>query len=139
VNDRLAGIVALLKQGDDGSTQRYLEQVADPATRHDALSALMMVNPPPTERMIAALSGPRADLRVAAALALGQIDGPVLTRRLIDMVAADQSRREAFIALASSRGAAARAFVRQATESENLAGLARSTLAMNEVQRNEVQ
>jgi hypothetical protein len=133
-------IVALLNDNaSDAAIQRYLDLVQDSSTRAKALAALARVAKPPTERMLASLDDPRADRRLAAALVLGRIDGPVLTRRLIDMVAADQNRREAFIALASSRGADARAFVRQATQSPALSGLAQSTLAMNEVRQTEVQ
>jgi hypothetical protein len=134
-DDRPGWIVALLKQSDDAAVRRYLDLVGDPTTRGDALAALARVSSPPTDRIMAALGDPRVDRRVAAALVLGRIDGPVLTRRLIEMVAADQNRREAFIALASSRGEAARAFVREAAQSPTLAGLARSTLAMNELQQ----
>ena len=132
-------IVNLLERSDEAAMQRYLDLLADHATRADALAALAKVPSPPTERMLAAFNDPHVDRRLGAALALGRIDGPVLTHRLIDMVAADQHRREAFIALASSRGAEARAFVRQATNSQSLAPLARSTLAMNELHQNEVQ
>jgi hypothetical protein len=137
--DRLDWIVNLLTSRNEPDVQRYLDLVADPVKRHDALAALARVASPPTERMLAALGDPRYERRVAAALVLGRIDGPVLTRRLIEMVAADQNRREALIALASSRGADARAFVRQAAQSSEFAGLARSTLAMNEIKQTEVQ
>jgi hypothetical protein len=89
--------------------------------------------------MLAALNDPVVERRIAAALVLGRIDGPVLTQRLIAMVAADQNRREAMIALASSRGKEARAFVEQAATSPQLSGLARSTLAMKEIRQTEVQ
>jgi hypothetical protein len=129
----------LLRSADEASTQRYLDMVHDPSTRTAALAALPRVSNPPTARMLAALNAPRVEHRIAAALVLGRIDGPVLTRRLINMVAADQNRREAFIALASSRGSDARAFVRQAAQSSELSGLARSTLVMNELQHTEVR
>ena len=100
-------MVDLLDRPDDAAVARYLDLVSDRPTRTDALAALAKLRNPPTECMVQALNDPHVDRRIAAALVLGRIDGPVLTRRLIEMVAADQNRREAFIALASSRGAEA--------------------------------
>jgi hypothetical protein len=126
---------ARLLQGNTADLQAYLQRVADPRTRADALQTLDRMSPPPTERLLQVLTGPRADLRIPAALALGRIDGPVLTRRLVEMIHLNQSRREAFIALASSRGREARAYVRRAAaESEQYAGLARSAMIASEVQ-----
>jgi hypothetical protein len=132
-------ILSLLRTPDGAAVGRYLDLVSDPKTRTDALAALSRVANPPTDRLLAALNDPLVPRRVAAALVLGRIDGPVLTRRLITMVAADQNRREALIALASSRGKDAREFVERAARSSEFAGLARSTLVMNEVRQTEVQ
>jgi hypothetical protein len=110
------------------SLRPYLERVADPQTRAAALAELDGMTPPPVEPLFASLSDPHAELREAAALALGRIDGPALTRRLIGMVERDQSRREAFLALASSRGREAQRFVRGAAASEQYAGIARSAM-----------
>jgi hypothetical protein len=112
----------------------YLERVADEQTRADALAELDRMKSPPTEQLLGFFTDSRADLRVAAALALGRIDGPVLTRRLIEMIERDQSRREAFIALASSRGRDARLYVRGAAASEQYASLARSAMIASEIQ-----
>jgi hypothetical protein len=132
-------IASLLQSRDAAAIDQYLDLVANPNSRNQALVALSQSPAPPTEQMLAALKAPVVERRVAAALVLGRIDGPVLTRRLIQMVAADQNRREALIALASSRGKDARAFVERAAQSSEFAGLARSTLAMNEVRQTEVQ
>jgi HEAT repeat protein len=132
-------VLTLLRTPDGAAIGRYLDLVSDQKTRTDALGALSRVANPPTDRMLAALNDPLVPRRVAAALALGRIDGPVLTRRLITMVAADQNRREALIALASSRGKEAREFVERAARASEFAGLAQSTLAMNEVRQTEVQ
>ena len=106
----------------------FLERVADPGTRSASLAQLDHLKSPPIEQLLTFLSDPRGDLRVAAALALGRIDGPVLTRRLINMIEQNQSRREAFIALASSRGRDAQLYVRGAAASEQFAGVARSAM-----------
>jgi hypothetical protein len=106
----------------------FLERVADPSTRSASLAELDHLKSPPIEQLLTFLSDPRGDLRLAAALALGRIDGPVLTRRLISMIEQNQSRREAFIALASSRGREAQLYVRGAAASEQFAGVARSAV-----------
>jgi len=117
----------------------FLARVADPKTRGQALATLDTLTNPPTDQLLARLTDRRSDVRVAAALALGRIDGPATTDRLIALIAQGQSRREAFIALAASRGDEARAFLQQAAQSENLGGLVRSTLALSELQHSEVQ
>lgn len=119
--------------------QLCLERIANESTRSEGL-VMVDRSPPPTDALIGRLADPRTEIRLAAALALGRIDGPATTRRLIQMVADNQCRREAFIALASSRSKEAQAFMQQATQSSRLSGLARSTLAMSEIQHNnEVQ
>jgi hypothetical protein len=126
-------IATLLDRHSADAVMAYLELLNDPAIKADALAALDQVTKPPTDRLLATLDGPRADLRVAAALALGRIDGPVTTRRLIDRVAADRNKREAMLALASSRGADAQAFMRKAAASDELAALAQSAIAQAEI------
>lgn len=126
--------IARLWRGSPADFQRYLEQIANSETRQRALHALDNTTDLPTERLIQALAHPRADLRVSAAIALGHIDGPVLTKRLIDMIERDQSRREAFIALASSRGREAQRYVQTAAVSEQYAGIARSAIIASTLQ-----
>ncbi len=106
----------------------FLDRVADPTTRSASLAQLDHLKSPPIEQLLTFLTDPRGDLRVAAALALGRIDGPVLTRRLIKMIEQNQCRREAFIALASSRGREAQLYIRGAAASEQFAGIARSAM-----------
>ena len=120
------------------ATGAFSSRLASLAAAVTAAMTVAAVPAPAAISLPLPLNDPHVDRRIAAALVLGRIDGLVLTRRLIEMVAADQNRREAFIALASSRGAEARAFVRQAAQSEPLAGLARSTLALIELQQSEV-
>jgi len=124
-------VAKLLDRPSSSAMQKYLAMVMDPQTKRDALSALDQLKHPPTDQLIAVLSSPRVDLREAAALALGRIDGPVTTRKLIQLIEADRSRREAFLALASSRGPEAQAFVRRAAFTEQLASYAQSALAQN--------
>jgi hypothetical protein len=55
-----------------------------------------------------------------------------VTRRLIERVAGNRNARDAFIALASSRGDEARAFMQRAAASDRFAALARSALVQAE-------
>lgn len=108
--------------------EAYLELVADRTTRDEALAALHQTKKVRVDALFAHLQSPRADLRVAAAEALGELNGPVITRRLITMIRADQNKREAYLALASSRGREAQEFVKQAAESDALANWAQSAI-----------
>ena len=112
----------------------FLDRVANVETRAEALESLDKIHNPPTDELLEYLTGSRGDLRVPAALALGRIDGPVTTRRLIRMIEQNQSRREAFIALASSRGRDAQRYVQAAAESERYAGIAKSAMIASQAE-----
>jgi len=119
-------LVTLLNDASVESIRVYLDSVAKGATKDVSLAALDGVRDPPVDRFIAALRDPLVERRIAAARALGYIDGPALTSRLIRMAEKDESRREAMIALACSRGEAAQRYVDRAATSGPLLGLARS-------------
>jgi hypothetical protein len=127
-------ITALVRRRSPDALQRYLELVNDLARRADALAAMQAMANPPVEQLLPLLCGPRADLRLAAAAALGQIDQPQVTRRLIQLAATEHCRREAFLALATSRDDDARRFVQQAANTERLASWAKSALAQTRFQ-----
>jgi hypothetical protein len=107
----------------------YLVFLSDPATAPAALAALDDVPSPPVEVLFAALNNPRRATRLAAARALGRIDGPVVTARLAAMVRANVNRREALAALASSDGPEAKAFFEWASSSKELGAYARTARA----------
>jgi hypothetical protein len=129
-------IAAMLNRELSQALPLYLELVSDSQTRVDALAAVEGLKDPPVDALLATLQGPRADLRVAAAWTLGRINGPVVTRRLIEMIEAGENRREAFIALAASRGSEAKEYLRQAATSSEFASLARSAIAQTSTQLN---
>jgi hypothetical protein len=126
-------ILAQLLDCGSSALPVYLEFVADRATKADALTAARFAQRPPMDALFAQLQSPRADLRVAAANVLGEIDGPIVTQKLIELITADRNRREAFLALASSRGTEAQNFLRAATESAELSSWARSAIAQTEI------
>jgi hypothetical protein len=122
-------LAALLRRDPARSVSAYLGFLSDPAVAPAALAALDDVPAPPVEVLFAALNDPRRATRLAAARALGRIDGPFVTARLAAMVRANVNRREALAALASSDGPEAKAFFEWAMSSKELGAYARTARA----------
>jgi len=127
-------LASLLKDGSPRAVDLYLDQVSDVQRRTDALVASDAVFDPPIDALLSRLQDPLVERRLAAARALGWIDGPVVTKRLKQMAERNQGRREAMIALAGSRGYEARYFVYQAAERGGgpLESVAKSVLAQRD-------
>jgi hypothetical protein len=132
----------LLAQGPMLARQSLFNLLADQST---ALAATAAVCRHPTgwiETLFAALNEPRIPVRTAAANALAQIDGPVVTSRLIIMADAGLDRREAVTALVQIHSNDARRFVALAMQSPDLSGLVRSAIAQslaNQIQTGVIQ
>jgi HEAT repeat protein len=124
-----AAMAALLKRPTPAGLNAYLSLVADPSKRETAIRASDQVGDPPVEALLARLDDPRVDVRVAAALVLGRINGPAVTRRLAAMVERNVNRREALIALTASHGPEARAYLAHASEVDELSAAVRSAMA----------
>ena len=122
-------LAALLRRDPARSVPAYLAFLADPTTAPAALAALDDVPAPPVEVLFAALNDPRRGTRLAAARALGRIDGPFVTARLAAMVRANVNRPEALAALASSDGPEAKAYFEWALSSKELGAYARTARA----------
>jgi len=105
---------SLLRHRTANAVSLYLQFVESPQTRSDALAALDDVPEPVIAEMFNCLDDSRISTRMAAARALGRIDGPVITARLAAMVEQNQNRREALAALISSDGPDAMHFVARA-------------------------
>jgi hypothetical protein len=127
-------LASLAREASPGALDLYLDQLSQSATQRDALVALDRVDRPPVDALLRRLQDPLVARRLAAARALGWIDGPELTKRLADMARQNRSRREAMFALASSRGSEARQFVENAAQGGPLAGVAKSVLIQNELE-----
>jgi hypothetical protein len=138
-DERRRLIAGMISRTSASDVQAYLGLVSHPDTRDDALAALNGAKAPLVEAFFDTLDAPRTDLRVAAAMALGRIEQPTVSQRLIEMVASDRNRREAFLALAASREQVARQFMQRAAQSHRFAGQARSALAQVEVQESDYQ
>jgi hypothetical protein len=119
-------MASLLSRGDAAAVAAYLDFVQRRETRASALAALDRVAEPPVALLFEFLKSPRQTQRLAAAVALGQIDGPDVSRRLIDMVLSDVPCHEALVALVASPGQEPSRFVSQARSHPLLAGSVRS-------------
>ena len=122
-------VAAMLRRDPAGAVPAYLAMLADEAAAPAALAALDDVEQPPVEALFARLNDPRHANRLAAARALGRIDGPAVTTRLMAMVRRNVNRHEALVALASSDGPAAKSFFESALASKELGASARTARA----------
>ena len=127
--ERRALLAAMLRRDPARSVPAYLAFLSDPATAGAALAALDDVPAPPVEALFASLNDPRRANRLAAARALGRIDGPAVTARLAAMVRRNVNRHEALAALASSDGPEAKAFFGWALASKEFGSYARTARA----------
>lgn len=127
-------LARLVEEGSVRSMQVFLDAITRGATRGDALAAIDRLKQPPIEKLIATLRDPVVDRRIAAARALGYVNGPALTNRLIRMAENDESRREAMIALACSRGEAAQKYLKHASEAGPMVSIARSVRVQFDIQ-----
>jgi len=119
-------LAELVARGDSRSVAIYLRFVQLRQTSRSALAALDRVAEPPVPRLFEFIESPQQTQRLAAAVALGRIDGPEVSRRLIDMVLSDVPCREALVALVASSGPEPSRFVSQARSDPLLAGSVRS-------------
>lgn len=105
----------LLGRNDDPrAAVLYLRAVADRRTRGAALAALDDVTAPPLDALFAQLGHADVSVQLAAAKALGHVDGPAVTRRLAGMVHRGEHRGPAVAALLYSDGPEAAAALRAA-------------------------
>ena len=109
----------LLRQSSD-SLPLYLTFVEDQQTAPDALAALDAAPDAVIPQLFARLDDPHISTRMAAARALGRIDGPLVTRQLAEMIQRNQNRREALAALITSPGRDALAYLSQARRDSSL-------------------
>ena len=125
-SERRRLLAALLERDPGRAVPVYLAFLSDESTAAAALAALDDVPSPPVDALFARLNDARRANRLAAARALGRIDGPFVTARLAAMVRQNVNRHEALAALASSDGAEAKAFFQWALASKELGAAART-------------
>ena len=119
-------LAALLRREPAHAVPVFLAFLQDGATEDAALAALDDVKNPPVDALFARLNDPRAGTRLAAARAIGKVDGPAVTARLAWMLRHNVNRREALAALAASNGAEAKQLFQWALESKELGAAARA-------------
>jgi hypothetical protein len=104
-------IQVLLARKNRAAVQTFLEHVADIRTSAVALSCLDTAPEPPAEMFLKFLHSRSASQRVAAALALGRLNQPAISRQLIATVLRGSCRQEALMALLASSEPSAQQFV----------------------------
>ena len=113
-------LIALLSRGQSPAVAAYLELIAEPGTRDPALEALDAVSHPPVELLFGFLNGAEPAQQLAAALVLGRLNGPQITRRLIQQASSNMHQQPALIALLANRSEEARRFVSFAQRDQSL-------------------
>jgi len=113
-------LAALAERGDRPAVEKFLQFVREPRRTQEALAALDQLETPPLDVLFAALTGQDVAERQAAARALGRLNGPEVTARLIGLTQQGIFRQEALLALIACRGSDAQDFVRQARRDEYL-------------------
>jgi hypothetical protein len=121
----------LVAQGPDGARAAFFNLLADQSTAAAATAAICRHPIGWTDALFAALGEPRIAVRLGAANALAEIDGPVITNRLIKMADTGVNRPEAVTALVQIQSTDARRFVAAAMRSPDLSGYVRSAIAQN--------
>lgn len=105
------------------AAENYLSLVQNPTLRGEALSAADRAKEFPTEMMFALLQSDDERIRLSAALVLGHMNGPEITRQLVALVTEEQpAPTEAWMALLSCRGEVAEEFLSYATRNPQLLG-----------------
>ena len=101
----------------------YLSLVQDAALRGEALAAADAVSKLPVQALMARLQSDADAVRLSAALVLGHVNGPEVTRSLVELVSAERpAPTEAWIALLACRGELAEEFLSYATRRPQLLG-----------------
>jgi HEAT repeat protein len=100
-----------LARKNRAAVQVFLERVADVRTSAVALSCLDTASEPRAEMFLKFLHSRSASQRVAAALALGRLNQPAISRQLIATVLRGSCRQEALMALLASSEPSAQQFV----------------------------
>ena len=116
-------LAALLARSELRAVAAYLDLVTRPGLEGRPLAVLARVEHPPVEMLFQYMAGPQLSRRLAAALVLGRLDGPAITRRLIQVAAGGGNRQEAMVALLACSNEEAVRFVQNARQSVLLAGV----------------
>jgi hypothetical protein len=113
----------LLAADPEAGLLNYLSLVHDEATRSESLAVAGAAPSLPMDELFALLDDSKQSVRLSAALVLGHVDGPAVTRRLIARVTRQPAKsREAWMALLTCRGELADEFFAYAMRRPQLLG-----------------
>jgi hypothetical protein len=111
----------LLTADSYGGLRGYLSLVQNNDTRALALSVADRLAEPPVTKLLACLDENDAAVRLSAAIVLGHLNGPEITKSLVERVVQDPAAAtEAWIALLACRGEFAEEFLSYATRQPQL-------------------
>jgi hypothetical protein len=111
----------LLTAESEGGMRGYLSLVQNNDTRGLALSVADRLPERPVAKLLACLDENDAAVRLSAAIVLGHLNGPEITKSLVERVVQDPaSATEAWIALLACRGEFAEEFLSYATRQPQL-------------------
>jgi HEAT repeat protein len=120
---RQAIIERLLAADSEAARRAYLSLVATESTRREALAVARQLPEPPINSWLENLDDDDESVRLSAALVLSTVNGPEVTRSLIDRVTARPAdSTEAWIALLGCRGEMADEFCAYAMQRPKLLG-----------------
>ncbi len=120
---RAAAVARLLAIDSDAALLEYLSLVRNDATRTAALAAAAEVPSLTIERLLVLFDHEDKSVRMSAAMVLGHVNGPEVTRLLIARVTEQPSdATEAWVALMACRGELAEEFLAYASRRPQLLG-----------------
>jgi HEAT repeat protein len=118
---RAALIRRLLTANSAAGLRGYLSLVGDQSSRAEALATLDALPEPPAAALLDLLDNTDRNVRLSAAVVLGHLSGPEVTRALVDRITRDPANaNEAWIALMACRGELAEEFLAYATRQPQL-------------------
>ncbi len=109
-------LVELLTRWTSESVESYLNFVANPVSRDEAIAAVAAASHVPSDMLLAYLRSPRVPQRYAAALALARTSDAAVIDALAGSLADAESRQQALVALLLSPNARAAEIVDRARE-----------------------
>jgi hypothetical protein len=118
---RTALIRRLVMSDSNAGLRGYLALVNDSGTRTAALAAADDISTPPVGALLTCLDDPDEAVRLAAAIVLGHLNGPDITKLLVDRVTQEpEGELEAWIALLACQGELADEFLAYAVRQPQL-------------------
>jgi hypothetical protein len=113
-------LTELLSRQDEQSLGAWLDLLMNGQTRDAALATLDENTMPPVRLLFDFMRGPDYSRRMAAAIVLGRLDDPDVTKSLIRLSQSNFNRQEALVGLLASRDKQAGRFLALATRDQTM-------------------